>query len=158
MLSELPVNSLFKLELPPDFKPEQRTGAFVAIGPSDRQIQAGRIPWRSRFRITLPIVQLLIRVLGPEPFLGGLAQPARGILEANAEPGSLQIAAPERSRLGGSPALAIRARYTKAGQALQVRGYFSFSSGQPVYLFLIGTTNDAMDWAGQIADRMQLFK
>src|SRR5579859_1846151 len=83
---------------------------------------------------------------------------ARHILEANAEPGSLQITAEERSRLGGRPALALRARYTKAGQPVQVRGFFSFSSGKPVYLFLIGTTNDAVDWAGHIADRMQLFK
>ena len=152
------MSSLFKLELPSDFKPEQRTGAFVAVGPSDRQIQAGRIPWRARLAITVPIVELLVRVVGPEPFLGQLARPARRILEANAEPGSLQITAEERSRLGGRPALALRARYTKAGQPLQVRGFFSFSSGKPVYLFLIGTKNDAMDWAEQIANRMQLLK
>lgn len=152
------MNSLFKLELPTDFKPDQRAGAFVAVGPSDRQIQAGRIPWRARLGITIPIVELLVRVMGPEPFLGRLERPARRILETNAEPGSLQITAVERSRLGGRPALALWARYTKAGQPLQVRGYFSFSGGKPVYLFLIGTANDAMDWAGQIPNRMQLFK
>ena len=151
------MNSLFKLDLPPDFKPEQRTGAFVAVGPSDRQIQAGQIPWRARFGITLRVIELLVRVLGPEPFLGALTRLARRILEANADPGSLQIAAEQRSRLGGREALAMSARYTKAGQALQVRGYFSFSSGKPVYLFVIGTANDAMDWAAPIADRMQLF-
>lgn len=151
------MSQLFKLELPPGFKPEQGTGAFVAVGPSDRQIQAGQIRWRARFGITISIIGALVRVSGPEPFFGALSLLARRILEANAEPGSLQIAGGERSRLGGRPALAVRARYTKAGQALQVRGHFSFSRGKPVYLFVIGTANDDMDWAGEIADRMQLF-
>jgi hypothetical protein len=151
------VNPLFKLALPSDFRPDQRSGAFVAVGPSDRQIQAGSIPWRGHLAVSVPIVELLIRLMGPQPFLGGLASPSLRILEQNAEPGSVQITAEERSRLGGRPALLLKARYAKGGQPLQVHGYFSFSYGKPVYLFLIARQNDAMDWAAPVAEQMQLF-
>jgi len=54
------------------------------------------------------------------------------------------------------PALVLKAQYAEGCLPLQVHGYFSFSSGRPVYLFLIAKANDAMDWVGQVADRMQL--
>jgi hypothetical protein len=98
----------------------------------------------------------LIRVVGPRPFVGGLQSAALRVLGSNAEPGSLDIVAKERSLLVGTPALVLKAQYTKAGTPRQVQSYFSFSSGEPVYLFLIARPDDPMDWAAQVAAHMQL--
>ena len=82
---------LFKLAMPAQFKAENREGAFVAEDPLGRQIQAGRLPWSAHIPLSIPIVQLLIRITGPRPYVGGLESAALRILSANAEPGSLQI-------------------------------------------------------------------
>jgi hypothetical protein len=149
---------LFKLAVPAGFKPENREGTFVAEDPLGRQIQAGRLPWAAHIPITIPVVQFLIRMAGPQPFVGGLEFAALRILSANAEPGSLHITQKGRSLIGGNPALFLNARYTKAGTPRQVYSYFSFSRAQPVYLFLIAGPDDRMDWAGQVAERMELFR
>src|SRR5690349_4698571 len=150
------MTELFKLALPAGFKSMNAAGAFVAEAPDDRQIQAGRIPLTAHIGITIPIVQLLIRVAGPRAFVGGLESAALRLLSSNAEPGSLQLIAKERSLLGGTPALALKARYTKAGVPRQVHSYFSFSGGQPVYLFLIARPDDPMEWAAPVVAHMQL--
>jgi hypothetical protein len=151
------MTQLFKLAVPASFQAENREGAFVAEDPLGRQIQAGRLPWSARIPVSIPIVQLLIRITGPQPFVGGLESAALRILSANAEPGSLHITEKGRSLLGGKPALALNARYTKAGNPRQVQSYFSFSRAQPVYLFLIAGPDDPMDWSGKVAEGMELF-
>ena len=151
------MTQLFKLAMPAQFKAENREGAFVAEDPLGRQIQAGRLPWSAHIPLSIPIVQLLIRITGPRPFVGGLESAALRILSANAEPGSLHVTEKGRSLLGGKPALALNARYTKAGNPRQVRSYFSFSRARPVYLFLIAGPDDPMDWSGKVAEGMELF-
>ncbi len=148
---------LFKLSVPADFKLQSRNAAFVAEGPLGRQIQAGRLRWGARIPLSTPLVQLLIRVAGPGPFVLALESAALRILNSNSESGTLQITEKGRALLGGRPALVLKARYAKAGSPRQVHGYFSFSRSQPVYLFLIAGPDDPMDWSGPIAAGMELF-
>ena len=81
----------------------------------------------------------------------------RSILLANADANSLEIDPEAYSFLGGRPALLMSARYAKGGKPLQARAYLSFSRSIPVYLFLIGGADDAMDWCRQVADAMEVY-
>ncbi|HET7467627.1 MAG TPA: hypothetical protein VFL29_13280 [Candidatus Dormibacteraeota bacterium] len=143
-----------QLTLPRDFKLTRTQQSLVGTGPSERQVQFGPLRWSSRLPLTLGLVQLLIRALGPRPFLRSLGAPARRILEKNADAGTLVVESENDSSLGGRPAMLLKARYSKSGKQLQLHGYFTFSRTKPVYLFLIAPGSDPMDWADPIAERI----
>ena len=141
-----------QLTLPRDFKVTRGEGSIVGTGPSDRQVQFGPLRWSSRLPLTLGLLQLLIRILGPQPFLRSLGAPARRILEKNADAGTVVVESEADSSLGGRPALLLTARYSKSGKPLQLRSYITFSGTNPVYLFLIAPGNDPMDWVDSVVE------
>ena len=147
---------LFKLVLPSDFKADVGPRSVVARGPDGRMLQAGPIKWRARFPFSIPAAKLAIDIRGPGALAGAFRKPARQIIEQNADPGSVVITAEEESHLGPHPALLLKAHYSKNGEEFQVHGYFSFSGGQPCYVFFIAPAGSGMEWTPAIAQKIEL--
>jgi hypothetical protein len=104
------------------------------------------------------LAELLVRVVGPTPFLPALRQWALEMLRASADPGSLEILGQENAVLSGRPALVLKSRFTRQ-RRLNSSCYLSFArSGKAVMAAFTAPVEDDLKWRQPILDSIVLLR